>query len=199
MEFIEAMRLRYATKLYDHTKQLDDAIVVTIAEILRLTPSSINSQPWHFTLVTDPLIKSELAKSSYFNAERIEAAPLLVVMSICNNVDSFENRIVRELPQPNVEYYNSILKPHGEEYIKQWFTSQLYIALGVLLSACATMNLDSTPMEGIDHKIYDSILEQKEHRAIVAVAIGYRSLADKNQPEITLKQRRDMDDKTEVI
>ncbi len=194
MKFTEALRLRYATKQYDTTKPLDSSTITDLGEILRLSPSSINSQPWHFTFVTDKLTKSELAKSSFFNRERIEEAPLLIVFSIYKDIDLFENRILRELPEPNVEYYNIVIKPKGEEYIRCWFTSQLYLSLGVLLSGCAAMGLDSTPMEGIDSKMYDAILGQKEYQATFAVAVGYRSAADKNQPEITPKRRRDTTD-----
>ncbi|MFI3283098.1 MAG: NAD(P)H-dependent oxidoreductase [Rikenellaceae bacterium] len=194
MNFNDAMRLRYSTKQYDTSQKLNDTTISQLTEILRLSPSSINSQPWQFTFVSDPEVKAHLAKNSFFNKEKIEEAPLLVVCSVSQDIESFEIRINGELPKPNVDYYNSVIKSQGEEVTRCWFKNQLYIAVGVLLSACAAMELDSTPMEGLNHAMYDSILENSEYTAIVAVAIGYRAKSDKNQPEITPKQRRTLSD-----
>ena len=68
--------------------------------------------------------------------------------------------------------------------------SQAYIALGVALTGLACMELDSTPMEGIDLEAYDQILHHDKYRPILAIAIGKRSDDDSNQPTITPKQRR---------
>ncbi len=194
MKFLESLQIRYATKLYDATKKIDDATITEIAEILRLSPSSINSQPWQFTIVTNPELKARLAECSLFNRKKIEDAPVLVVLSVYNNIAKFEEQIARELPQSNVDYYNNVVKPQGEEATKWWLKNQLYISVGVLLSGCATMGLDSTPMEGIEPEMYDSILGNVDYRATVAVAIGYRSIEDTNQPEIHPKQRCKMED-----
>ncbi len=194
MEFIDAIKRRYATKLYDPTKRLDKVTITQIAQILHLSPSSINSQPWQFTIVSDQDLKTTLAESSYFNKPKIEQAATLVIFSVASNLRVFEDRITADLPEMNVNYYNSVIKSQGEEYAICWFSRQLYIAVGVLLSACASMGLDSTPMEGIDSSAYDSILGNTDYRATVAVAIGYRDPADHNQPEITPKQRRPLDE-----
>ncbi|MFR9594333.1 MAG: NAD(P)H-dependent oxidoreductase, partial [Rikenellaceae bacterium] len=131
---------------------------------------------------------------SQFNRHKIEDAPLLVVFSVYSNLAKFEEQITHELPQPNVDYYNNVVKPQGEEAISCWLKNQLYISMGVLLSGCAAMGLDSTPMEGIEQGMYDSILANTDYSATVAVAIGYRSIEDTNQPEIHPKQRLKMDD-----
>ncbi|MFR9603156.1 MAG: hypothetical protein SNG02_04710 [Rikenellaceae bacterium] len=61
------------------------------------------------------------------------------------------------------------------------------------------MELDATPMEGIDTEVYDTILESGPYSAKVAVAVGHRSGRDKNQPEITPKQRRSINDVVSFI
>ena len=53
MIFLDAMLSRYTTKVYDHTKKINDQSIENLKEILRLSPSSINSLPWKFTFVRD--------------------------------------------------------------------------------------------------------------------------------------------------
>ena len=53
MSFINAMQERYTTKVYDETKKIDPKHIEELKESLRLSPSSINSQPWKFTFVSD--------------------------------------------------------------------------------------------------------------------------------------------------
>lgn len=45
-----------------------------------------------------------------------------------------------------------------QEQLKEWAQKQAYIAMGVLLTVCASMGIDSCPMEGFDPKKYDEIL-----------------------------------------
>ena len=51
MEILDILRSRYTTKTYDSTFHLSDKQLEDIKEMLRLCPSSINSQPWAFELI----------------------------------------------------------------------------------------------------------------------------------------------------
>ncbi len=66
---------------------------------------------------------------------------------------------------------------------------QVYLALGVLLSACTEMGLDSTPMEGIENEKYDEVINNRKYETLFAVAIGKKSEDDINQPVFTPKKR----------
>ncbi|WP_459209981.1 nitroreductase family protein [Aquimarina rhabdastrellae] len=160
-----------------------------LKEILRLSPSSINSQPWKFTLISDEKTKQQLAKASFFNDKKVEQCDTVVVFSRINNIELFEKQITATLPEGAVGYYKQFLKPKPESEIKAWFDKQVYLALGVFLSACAEMKIDSTPMEGIEPEKYDEILGQKDYSELVAVAIGYRDGEDFNQINKTPKSR----------
>ena len=65
MEILDILRSRYTTKTYDSTFHLSDEQLEDIKEMLRLCPSSINSQPWAFELIGDRETKSLLAQHSY--------------------------------------------------------------------------------------------------------------------------------------
>ncbi|WP_200825145.1 nitroreductase family protein [Aquimarina sp. AU119] len=192
MSFLESMQQRYTTKKYNATKKIESQKIQELKEILHLSPSSINSQPWKFTFVSDNDKKQKLSKVSWLNTNKVLDSDTVVVFSRINNIDVFEKQIDQELPKGAVDYYKEFIKPQSEEQIKVWFDRQVYLALGVLLSACAEMGIDATPMEGIEPKNYDKILNQTDYSTLMAVAIGYRDKEDFNQPSKNPKSRRDI-------
>ncbi|ANH59057.1 nitroreductase family protein [Dokdonia donghaensis] len=199
MSFINAMQERYTTKVYDETKKIDPKHIEELKESLRLSPSSINSQPWKFTFVSDQDIKEKLSKVSWINTEKVTKSDTVVVFSRVDDLSLFEEQIKRELPQGMVDYYNENLKPLPKEQITSWFDKQVYLSVGVLLSACAVMGIDATPMEGIEPANYDKIIGNDGYATLVAVAIGYRDEEDFNQPSKNPKSRIALDKVVETI
>ena len=199
MSFIESMQHRYTTKKYDASKKIDTGKIEKLKEILRLSPSSINSQPWKFTFVSDSDTKEKLSEVSWLNKEKVRESDTVVVFSRVDDTALFEKQIEEELPEGAVNYYKEFIKPLPTEQIKSWFDRQVYLAIGVFLSACAEMKIDATPMEGIEPENYDTILGQKEYASIVAVAIGYRDPEDFNQPSLRPKSRKDSNKVIETI
>jgi nitroreductase / dihydropteridine reductase len=199
MSFIKSMQERYTTKVYDDSKKIAIEKIEALKEILRLSPSSINSQPWKFSFITNSETKSKLGKASFFNENKVNNCDTLVVFSRINSIELFEKQISETLPEGAVGYFNQFLKPLGEEKIKAWFDNQVYLSIGIFLSACAQMDIDATPMEGIEPEKYNDILGLNNHHALVAVAIGYRDPEDANQPEKKPKSRRSIEDVVEVF
>ncbi len=193
MSFIQSMESRYTTKKYDSSKKIDQHLIKELKQILRLSPSSINSQPWKFTFVSNQKTKEKLLKVSWINTPKVLDSDTVVVFSRINNLDYFEQRIEKELPEGAVNYYKEMVKQKPDDEIKAWFDKQVYLALGVFLSACAEMGIDATPMEGLEPEKYDEILGQEDHATLVAVAIGYRDPEDANQPSKKPKSRMDLD------
>ena len=189
MEFINAMRKRYSTKKYDATKKINAKLIEELKEILVLSPSSINSQPWQFQFVSNPEIKKELAAASLFNEEKINQCDTLVVFNSIYDVEVFEKQIKENLPQSAIDYYNTHLAQLTHDELRVWFDKQVYLSLGILLAACAQMEIDATPMEGIEAEKYHQILKMDGYTSLFAVAIGYRDADDKNQPSHKPKSR----------
>ena len=52
MNILSAATERYAVKAYDPERQVPEDIMQQIYGLLRHTPSSVNSQPWHFIVAT---------------------------------------------------------------------------------------------------------------------------------------------------
>lgn len=189
INFSALAKNRYTTKKYDSTQKISENQIQELKEVLQLSPSSINSQPWKFTFVSDETMKNALAAVSYFNEPKIKDASHLVVFSVIDNLELFEKQIEKHLPEGSVGYYNQFIKTLPEGEIKAWLAHQVYLSLGFFLSACASMGIDSTPMEGIRNKEYASILKEKDYYPLFAVAIGYRDENDANQPALKPKSR----------
>lgn len=60
----EAMKWRYSTKDFDTNKKISAEDFQSLKDILRLSPSSPNIQPWHFVIADDEKrVKLELQKA----------------------------------------------------------------------------------------------------------------------------------------
>ncbi len=189
MSFIDIAKNRYTTKKYDPSRKIEDTTIEKLKEILWLSPSSINSQPWKFTFVSDEEVKSELAKYSYSNVDKVNAASHVVVFSVLEDPEAFEEKRLSLLSEGATSYYRNKFKGQSESEINTWMSRQVYISLGFFLSACASMGIDSTPMEGIQNEEYDRVLGDEGFKTLFAVTIGYRDKEDTNQPQVTPKFR----------
>lgn len=194
MSFIHIANERYSTKKYNSNKKVTPEQITELKEILRLSPSSINSQPWKFHVVENEQIKNELAEASMFNAPKVRDASHLIVFSAVQDLNLFEKQIEENLPEGAVNYYKQFVKIQDPISVQSWLAHQVYLSLGFFLSACASMNIDSTPMEGIDSEAYARILKIEGYKPLFAVAIGYRDAEDSNQPLIKPKSRLKMEE-----
>lgn len=193
MDFLQLAQNRYTTKLYS-SKRVSDEDIAKLKEILRLTPSSINSQPWQFVFISDEPTKEAFAKVSFINEERIRQASHLVVFMANSALPSFEEKLAKASTEAGVGFYHKVQKPKGDVSLYAWMNNQMYISLGFFLSACASMGIDSTPMEGIINTEYDKLLNEPQYTTLFAVAIGYRDPEDSNQLHLHPKSRLPLED-----
>ena len=190
MDIIKLLQSRYTAKAYDPSFRLSEEQLATIKEVLRLSPSSINSQPWAFELIENGPLKSALAEESRSNLERVKQASLLIVFYTYRDVATFIKERIDTQEAPVQTYFHTYIASQGDDAIRAWQTYQLYIALGVLLTSLASMGLDSTPMEGINVAQYDKLLGREKYRPVLAVLIGRHATDDFNHPSRKNKQRR---------
>ena len=176
MNILELIQKRYTAKKYNPNKIIPQEKIEDLKEILRLTPSTINIQPWKFTFVQNTEIKAQLATASKHNQERVNQAQLIVVFSVADDLDAFQTVVENEVPQFRVDWYNQIKASMPESNLKVWLSNQVYIALGVGLTASAALGLDATPMEGFNNQALDELLgfAEKGLKSVVILPLGYR-------------------------
>ena len=194
MSFLEQLGWRYATKKFDSNKKVSEADKTTILEAIRLAPTSHGLQPFHVTVVNDPLIREKLKQSAYNQSQITDADFILVFSSRTDVVDRVHKYFDmvgagdEALRQKLTDYENTVVSSvssRDELATKAWTAKQAYIALGFGLAACAELQIDSCPMEGFDPDAFKKILELPENYFPQAVlAVGYRSDDDTLKPKV---------------
>lgn len=61
MNFHELAAQRQSDRAYDTSRHVEPEKIRRILETARMAPSACNSQPWHFIVVDDPVLKNQLA------------------------------------------------------------------------------------------------------------------------------------------
>ena len=200
MNIIDYYNWRYATKKFNPTKKLADSDLELIKESVRLAPSSYGLQLFKVLIIKSKSLKEKLKKASFNQSQIAEASHLFV---FCNYTKVFEQDIdlyiktrskVQQQTENELQKYgaflkNNLLKKNTSE-TSIWTTNQVYIALAHLMTACATLQVDSCPIEGFEIEKYNEILELNERHmnAAVVAAVGYRSESDKSQNDIKVRK-----------
>lgn len=75
--------------------------------------------------------------------------------------------------------------------LQHWMEKQVYLNIGSFLLGVASLEIDATPMEGIDVKALDEEfgLREQGYTSLVAVSLGYRADSDFNSTDKTPKSR----------
>ncbi|EMM7969448.1 TPA: oxygen-insensitive NAD(P)H-dependent nitroreductase NfsB [Pseudomonas aeruginosa] len=200
MEIASLAKRRYTTKAFDASRRIPQAAIDTLLEQLRHSPSSVNSQPWHFIVATTDEGKARIAKGTEggfaYNAAKVLKASHVIVL--CSRTDMTEEHLQMLLAQENsdgrfhteeakIGQDNSrrgyvALHRFDQKDLQHWMEKQTYLALGTLLLGAASLGLDATPMEGFDFRKLDEELGLRAngYSSLVLVALGYRDDSDFN-------------------
>lgn len=210
MDIISSLEWRYATKQFDSSRKITQEDLLTLQKSIQLTATSYGLQLYKVFLVEDPKIREQLKPLSWNQTQVTDASHYLVFASRIDvnqkDIDSLIDLKSKhtQMPKEALEGYGAFMtqkvveeKSSQEQY--EWTSKQAYIALGNLLMACASLEIDACPMEGIDPKAYDNILKINEQgfKADFAVAVGYRSQED--QTQYITKVRRPMEELFQTV
>ncbi|MGE4351239.1 MAG: oxygen-insensitive NAD(P)H nitroreductase [Bdellovibrionales bacterium] len=200
MDIEQIVKLRYTTKVFDPTRKISPQVMAQIETLLRLSPSSTNSQPWHFVVASTEEGKARVAKAAggryAFNGEKIANASHVVVL--CARAEMDEAYLLKLLDQESrdcrfADEQSRDGQHQGRSYfvnrhrfelrdVAHWTEKQVYLALGFLLMGAAALGVDACPIEGFDQVVLaeELGLREKGMNPSVIVALGYRGEADFN-------------------
>ena len=206
---IDDLNWRRTTKQYDPNKKVSEDDLAVLFEALRLSPSSINSQPWKFIVIDSQQAKERMHRTfshDYrFNQPHTYESSQIILFAY-NPYYSREDyaRVIDKniadgrLPAENRDMaFGSLrfrdMNTDNDGYNGCWTKAQTYLALGNALHTLARLRIDSTPLEGIDCERVNEEFKQEldGYRCDVALAIGYHHAEDSNVK--TPKSRLDMD------
>ena len=200
MDILSAAKKRHTAKAADAERRIPEEVMQQIYDLLRNSPSSVNSQPWHFIVANTAEGRARIAKAAgggyAYNAAKITDASHVIVLCSRIDIDAPHLEALLEQEQRDGRFRDEqaragqagsrlgYVKQHryGTKDVAQWAEKQVYLALGTALLGAATLEIDATPMEGFDQKILDAEfgLNEKGLASLVLVSFGYSSAADFN-------------------
>ena len=198
MNITEIVRTRHTCKASDAQRPLSEEHLQQLQEILRFSPSSVNSQPWHFFLISSDEGKDKLIPTlTEHNMEKVRQAPLTVVIATKLELDDAHLQALLEQETQDGRFggneearkgadgarrYYVGLNSTSPQKQQEWMARQAYISLGFLLMGAATLGLDATPIEGFFPEKLDAALGLGALglKSVVVASIGYRSEQDFN-------------------
>jgi nitroreductase len=190
-DVLAQLKWRYATKKFDPTQRIAPDLWAKLELAAIHAPSSYGLQPWKFVVVTDPAVRAQLLPVSWNQPQIVDASHLIVFAAknppTVADVEAYVARIaqVRGVTAESLDGYKQMMLGSVSRMdaaaAHRWAARQVYIALGVFLSAAAMLGVDACPMEGFQADKYDEILGLKEKNlsSVVIATAGYRAADDK--------------------
>ncbi|MCG9596257.1 nitroreductase family protein [Vibrio sp. Isolate25] len=189
---IKDLNTRYTAKKYDASKRISAEDMEVIKEAIRLSASSINSQPWKFIVLESDEAKQRFhntfANMHQFNQPHAKEAShtILFAHNPRFTKDNYKKVVDAEVTSGHLpaERYNDMLNGafgfaelNTDEtgFNGNWTKAQTYIALGNTLHTLARMGIASTPMEGVDPELIGEEFKQELEGFVCdfALALGY--------------------------
>lgn len=196
-QIIADLNSRYTAKKYDATKRISSEDMEILKEAIRLSASSINSQPWKFIVIESDEAKERFhntfANVHQFNQPHAKEASHTILFAHNPNYtkDDYRKVVDAEVSSGHLpaEMYDQMLNgaftfaelnTDENGYNGQWTKAQSYIALGNTLHVLARLGIDSTPMEGVDPTLIGEIFKDELNGYVCdfALAIGYHKDGD---------------------
>ena len=91
MDIAQIAATRHTAKAFDPARKIPDDLLAKIRALLRNSPSSVNSQPWHFVIAGSADAKARLARAMpapyAYNAAKVQNASHAVVFCVRTVLD----------------------------------------------------------------------------------------------------------------
>ena len=193
---IEDLSSRHTVKKYDASRKVPQADLDILFEAMRLSASSINSQPWKFIVLESDAAKTRLSKTfvnmhEYNKKHVFDSSQVILFAHNPKYTRDDYAKVVdkgiadkRTLPENREAafgvYLFAELNTAEDGDTSTWTKAQTYLALGNTLHVLARLKIDSTPMEGIDIELVNKEFSEElaGYQCDVALAIGYHHSED---------------------
>jgi nitroreductase len=157
---------------------ISNEVIQQILELVRLTPSAWNIQPWRFHVITDHTLKEKLKEAAY-GQKQVTSAPVVILVTsdmedaMVHLSETIHPGLTEERKREELINLLELFDNMSIEERGQWGLAQANIALGFLLIAIQGMGYASCPMLGFNEKEVKEILALPEHIKFAAmVAFG---------------------------
>lgn len=187
---IEALEWRYATKRFDKNRLLPEEKVDILKQAFNLTATSYGLQPIKLIVIHNKKVQAKLVEHS-MNQQQVATASHLLIICIESKVDknfiedyfSHVHKVratPTEILKPFQDFLIKDFQNKSIEEITTWAVNQAYLALGTLLTVCATEGIDACPMEGFKPEAYEIALGLRDLnlKPVLVLPVGFRAEDD---------------------
>jgi len=193
---VEDLLWRHSVKKYDSSKKVGQADLDILFEAMRLSASSINSQPWKFIVIESDTAKQRMANTFAdnfpFNKAHVFDSSQIILFAhnpkytredyekvVNKGIDDKRTKI-EEKDAAFAVFAFAEMNTKEEGDTSAWTKAQTYLAFGNTLHTLARLKIDSTPLEGIDTEMVgqEFAKELDGYQCDVGLAIGYRHSED---------------------
>lgn len=200
MDIAQIAQTRRTTKAFDPERKIPVAQMDQLRTLLRFSPASVNSQPWHFVVAATTEAKKRIAKATQesfaYNEPKVRNASHVVVLCGRTTLDTghldavlaqektdgrFVTPEAMAIQDKSRRFYVNLHQTELQDE-RTWIDRQVYLALGTLLLGAATLGIDACAMEGFNAPLLDAELGLSERglTSLVMVALGYSGADDFN-------------------
>ncbi len=191
-QIIKDLNWRHSTKKYDTSKKISAEDLTVIYEAMRLSASSINSQPWRFIVIESQEARERMSKTFVnkfqFNEPHIFDSSQVILFShnphytredyaevVDNGIKDGRTK-AEDRDSAFGGFFFAELNTDEQGNTAPWTKAQLYLALGNTMHTLARLRIDSTPIEGLDAELVNKefVKELGGYKCEVALAIGYQ-------------------------
>jgi len=200
-EFLKAMDFRHACKIFDESKKIPDEDINFILECARKSPSSFGMEPWKFLVITNDKLKEKLRPACWNQVQITSCSHLIVVLASIESVkpesgEPLKRFSRRDMPQDKLDFYMDLYAKHlsktlsSDENIWAWTSKQTYIALANMMTAAASIGIDSCPIEGFEKEKVEEILklDTSKYQLSVILPLGYRLNEQSSQQRLSFDE-----------
>jgi nitroreductase/dihydropteridine reductase len=188
---LQDLNRRYTCKKYDPAKKVPQEDLEVLYEAMRLSASSINSQPWKFIVLESDEAKKRMydtfANKYQFNQQHIMDASQVILFAHnpAYRRDDYAKVVEKGIEDGRTKaeerekafgsFVFAEMNTDENGFNGNWTKAQLYLALGNTLHTLARLNIDSTTLEGIDSELVNETFKKELDGYVcqVALAIGY--------------------------
>ena len=172
--FLQAMRLRFACKIFDKTKKIPNDEFQAILESGRLAPSSFGLEPTRMILVESNEMRERVKEACWGQNQIVDASCVIIYTSLKADMLPHTNYIINKFSrrlktQEEIKHYAN--ERYGQrkletlgytadiEKLGLWSGHQAYIMATTMMNHAAFLGIDSCMIEGFDKKALESVLE----------------------------------------
>jgi len=188
---LQDLNWRHTVKKYDPSRKITKANLDVFFEALRLSASSINSQPWRFIVIDSDAARKRMGNTFtnkfQFNQPHIFDSSQIILFAHNPRYsrDDYAEVVDKGISDGRTRLQDregafggfifAELNTDENGNTAPWTKAQLYISLGNALHTLARLNIGATPLEGIDTELVNKEFKTElgGYQCDVALAIGY--------------------------